>query len=174
MTQKTISKSVRTIGFLWGITGVSLILFTAIVRIAPYGLEAIRSSLSIRQWAVLFVWCLYMLITEGYKGFQKQFSPRVVARAMYLLDKPRTVDIILAPLFCMGYFHATKRRLVTTWILTLGIVLFVIIVRKFSQPWRGIIDLGVVLGLIYGLATIYYFLFRAIFRKDFDVDSEVS
>jgi len=48
-----------------------------------------------------------MLYSEGYKGFQKGYSPRVAARGHYLRDHSTLLRAILAPLFCMGFFHSS-------------------------------------------------------------------
>ncbi|MDO8266138.1 MAG: hypothetical protein Q7T41_04320 [Candidatus Saccharibacteria bacterium] len=60
------------------------------------------------------------------------------------------------------------------WSLTLGIVLIVFIVKHFSQPWRGIVDLGVVAGLSYGLVSTYYFLYFALKNLKSDINPEVE
>jgi hypothetical protein len=64
----------------------------------------------------------------------------------------------LAPLFCMGLVHATRRRLAISWGILVGLIALVIAVQRLDQPWRGIVDAGVVVGLSWGLvATLFYF-----------------
>lgn len=162
-------------GGIWGLVGISLILGDAIVRVTPRLLDALHMGLSTFQWVVLVLWCSFMLATEGYRGFQKMFSPRVAARMQYLVKHGKTIDLWLAPLFCMGYFHAIRKRIITTWTLTIGIILIILVVQFVDQPWRGIIDSGVVLGLAYGLLWVYVFVIQAFFIKhDYIVDPEVS
>lgn len=161
------------LGAVWGILGISILLGYAIVRVCGHALVAFDMGLTPLQWAVTVAWCLFMLVAEGYRGFQKQFSPRVVARARYLARNPRLIDVLLAPLFCVGYFRATRRRKIVSWSLTLGIILLVAIVRQLPQPWRGIIDFGVVLGLAYGLLWIWIFACVAFSGRRFEVDPEV-
>ena len=111
------------------------------------------------QWTFAAIWVLFMAYTEGYRGFQLRFSPRCVARAFYLAENPSTRDLVLAPFFVMGFYNGTRRRLITTWGITLGVVFIVLVVSFVPQPWRGIIDLGVVVGLSWGLlATLGHFL----------------
>ena len=43
---------------------------------------------------------------------------------------------------------------------------FVILVRLLSQPWRGILDAGVVTGLTIGCGSIVYFLYLATIRGE--------
>lgn len=147
---------------LWGIGGVVAILGKAIARLVPYALDLVDYALSPLQIAILVAWIAMMAFAEGWRGFHRQFSPRVVARALHLeaARRPRWV-VALAPLYCMGLVHATRRRLVISWILTLGIVVLVLGVRHLAQPWRGIVDAGVVVGLGIGTLSIAYFTLRA-------------
>jgi len=82
----------------------------AIYRLAPIALDLERSPMSQLHWAALIVSVAYMAYAEGYKGFHLGFAPRVVIRASYLRDNPRLSHILLAPLFCMGYIYATRKR----------------------------------------------------------------
>ena len=99
-----------------------------------------------------------MAYAEGYKGFHLGFAPRVVRRASYLRDNPQLSHTLLAPLFCMGYFYTTTRRQIVSIGLTVMIICFVLIAGLLPQPWRGIVDAGVVVGLSLGVASILYFL----------------
>jgi len=81
--------------------------------------------------------------------------------------------VTLAPLFCMGFFHATRKRKIVAWVLTLTMVTLVVLVRQIPQPWRGLIDVGVVLGLGYGMAFMVYYAAQAVFTRTFDRDPEV-
>jgi hypothetical protein len=101
-----------------------------------------------------------MVWAEGYKGFHRAFAPRVVVRASYLAANPRPLHVLLAPLFCMGYIHATPRRRLMSIALSGMIVSFVLAVRMLPQPWRGIIDVGVVAGLAVGVGSIIYYLLQ--------------
>ncbi len=114
-------------------------------------------ELSAVHWLALAVSILYMAYAEGYKGFHLGFAPRVVARATYLSANPRLLHVIFAPVFCMGYIHATKRRKLLSFGLTTMIICFVLIVRVLPQPWRGIVDAGVVTGLMLGIVSILFF-----------------
>jgi len=141
----------------WGVVGVIAILGNAIYRLTPIALAAHDVALTTIHWVVLAVWVVFMGYSEGYRAFHKAFSPRVVARAQYLAAHPRPFHIAIAPLYCMGLVHATKKRLIVSWCVTLGIIGLVLLVRQLDQPWRGIIDGGVVLGLSVGVLSIVYF-----------------
>lgn len=163
----------RFIAIFWGLGGIFLLIGSAVMRLTPHAVEAIAGGLTMFQWLIAIVWTAFMLIAEGYRGFQKQFSPRVVARAKYLSENPQPLHLLLAPFFCMAYFHATKKRKIVTWCLTLGIIGLIIIVRQLSQPWRGIVDIGVVLGLVYGLLWVAIYAVQCFSGGKFDVDPEV-
>jgi hypothetical protein len=115
-----------------------------------------------------------MLVAEGYRGFQQNFSPRVAARARHLASHPTPLRVALAPLFLMGFFGATRRRKITTWCLTLGIFLLVVAVRRLEQPWRGVVDVGVVLGLSWGLVALLVFALRAFSRRGLAYPAEIE
>ncbi|MEM6821808.1 MAG: hypothetical protein AAF558_07720 [Verrucomicrobiota bacterium] len=138
----------------WGIGGVVLILGQACWRL---GIEA-GNALNYSWTWVHYLACagivFFMAYSEGYRAFQKQFSPRVVSRGRTLLYQATWVQTVLAPLFCMGFFHATRKRMITSYIVTAGIILLVIGVRLMPHPWRGMVDLGVVVGLGWGIAAI--------------------
>lgn len=144
----------------WGVLGFAALLVKALWQLTPLALEPIREhTLSGLQVALYIGWVAFMAYSEGYKGFQRQMAPRVAARGMYAARNPRPALVLLAPLFCMGLIHATKKRLISSWVLLIGIIAAVLLVRLLDQPWRGIVDGGVVVGLGWGLtATLWYFI----------------
>lgn len=143
------------IAALWGMFGVMAIVLFAIVRLVPHVITALAADLDALQWLVLTVNTGFMAWSEGYKGFQLKFSPRVAARALYLLREPTSwATRLMAPLFCIGYFAACGRTRAFAWAGTIGIVILVLLVHRLDQPWRGIIDAGVVVGLGWGSITL--------------------
>lgn len=148
----------RTFGFIWGVGGIVLLLTFAIVRLGGVALAAGEYPLAVWQLGLALGWLLYMVWAEGYKGFHLAFAPRVVVRAEYLSRHPRPWHVVLAPLYCMGYIHATTRRRLLSMALTSMILCFVFLVRMLPQPWRGLVDAGVVAGLMVGVASILYYL----------------
>ncbi len=147
----------------WGVLGVIALIGNAVVRLTPVALEAvIAGRLGALQWTLLAGNVAFMAFSEGYRGFQRGFAPRVVSRAVHLAANPRPHLVVLAPLFCMGLVHASRRRLITSWSLTSGIVVLVMLVRLLEQPWRGIVDAGVVAGLVWGLVALVAFAARAV------------
>lgn len=171
---KNIPLIVRRIGAIWGVVGVILLLSFAVYRLFPFVTELLREKLDILQIIILLIWLVIMGYSEGYKAFGKQFAPRVVARAQYLSRSASWLRIILAPLFCVGYFGASKKRIIASIALSAGIIVLIIIVHFVEQPWRGIIDCGVILGLAIGIIYLLLYAFRALRRTAFVANPEVK
>src|SRR5687768_9538974 len=151
----------RAFGFYWGVLGVVLLIASAVYRLLPHVLALTSTPLQWQHWLMLALFVPYMAYAEGYKGFHLNFSPRVVARAAWLRQTRRPLLAWLAPLFCMGFLHATPRRKLISFCVTGGIVLLVLLVRQLEQPLRGVIDAGVVLGLVLGLVSLAYHWLQA-------------
>lgn len=164
---------IGVVGAVWGLTGVLLLLGSAIYRLSLFVIEGFSFQFLWYHWVTLVLVVLFMAYSEGYRAFQKGFSPRVAARARHLRNHPHALHILAAPLFCMGYFHAPRRRRVTSISVTVGIVVLVLLVRLLKQPWRGIIDLGVVVGLAWGLISLLVFSVLAFTSKMFPYSPEV-
>lgn len=162
------------IAVLWGILGVSGLLLSAIYRLTPRALASLDFVWSWYQWLFALVFLVFMLYSEGWRGFHQKFSPTVAARLRYLKQEGTAVDKLLAPLFGMGYFHATRRRKITSFGVTSGIIILIILVHFIPQPWRGMIDFGVIAGLGFGVVDLWYFLFLAFTRDEFDYPHEVG
>ena len=67
---------------------------------------------------------------EGYGAFQKKFSPLVVERAMTLKQSTSPVHIALAPFYSMGLMHATKKRKIVSWSVSMSVAMIVGIVKR--------------------------------------------
>lgn len=160
------------IGAIWGILGLSVLFGSGLYRLFPYTQELCGMDFYWYHWLALVGSLFFMGYAEGYKGFHLKFSPRVAARALYLKNNPTLIRVLFAPLFCMGFFHATRKRKIVAYALSTMIVGLVLLVRELDQPWRGIVDAGVLLGLGWGLVSIWIFTGQAFFSKHFDVSPE--
>ncbi|CAE8672220.1 unnamed protein product [Polarella glacialis] len=141
----------------WGVFGVCAYLGYGVQKVVPIVLDGLGSIDSWWQWGLLAANLLFFAYVEGYKGFQLGFSPRVVARSWAVSEETEQAPVwhkLLAPAFCIGYFHGTKKRVITSWAVTTGIFLVVIGVKQLANPYRAIIDAGVIVGLIWGIVSI--------------------
>ncbi len=147
-------KGIGTAGAIWATVGVLALLGFAIYRLAPIALDAHDAGMSSVEYLMALAFCVFMAYSEGYRGFQKSFSPRTAARIRYLRDRPSTLHSVLGPVFAMGFFHANRRTKIVAYCLSTGLLMLVLTVRLLHQPWRGIIDAGVVLGLTWGMVSL--------------------
>jgi hypothetical protein len=145
----------------WGLGGVAALLMQALVRLYPRAVEAIAGGLDPLQWTLLAGWLVFMGYAEGWRGFHRRFAPRVVRRAFELRQQPDALGVLFAPAYCLSLFRSTRRGKIVSWALLLGIAGLVVLVRQMPQPWRGIVDAGVVVGLGLGLASMGYHAVRA-------------
>jgi hypothetical protein len=160
MTEQQQVSPAGIFGAIWGAGGLSVVLLDAINRLSGIAMEAFDDGLSGVQWSVLVIVVVAMAYMEGYRGFQKSFSPRCAARTFYLYRNPDLLSVVLAPFFIMGFFRATRAPFLFAWVGTALIVLLVIALQISPQPWRGIVDCGVVVGLSWGLASFLAILLR--------------
>lgn len=145
----------------WGVGGVVLLLAQAIWRLSPQATSVFDGTLTPLQWGLTALWVVFMLYSEAWRGFHKQFSPRVVVRALGLAHRRQPLLVIFAPVVTMGLFYATRKRRIVSRSLLVGIVVLILLVRLLPHPWRGIVDLGVVLGLAGGLLSLLGFAVAA-------------
>ena len=150
------------IGFIWGFVGVSLILLHGITCVYPYVVTLDFSKMFWYHYLSLIISIIFLGYAEGYKGFQLSFSPRAAKRVKLVFKNPSFVNVVLSPLFCMGFFGISKKRMKITYILTITIIFLIIIIERISEPWRGIIDTGVLVGLSWGLLSFWFFCLKPI------------
>jgi len=163
------TKSMAIFGSVWGSLGVIYILAKAIFRVMPIALEPFKASTSLVftpiQWSLYAASCLFFAYAEGYKGFHLKFSPLVVKRSFTLVlgtkQGNNPINYILAPLFSMGLFAATKKRMIVSWSISIGVAIIVALVKKLSPVPRCILDAGVVVGLSLGSLSILYHYLRS-------------
>jgi hypothetical protein len=148
----------------WAVLGVTLLLAQAVIKLGLVAVDPFVTGrgLSPFESAVCVVWVAVNLYAEGYRGFQKAFVPRTVARAFHLAAEPRLLWVVLAPAYAMALFHARPRRLAVSWSIVALIVMAVALVRRLPSPWRSIVDAGVVAGLVWGLVSLFATFARAL------------
>jgi len=147
----------------WALLGVFVLLGQAMWRLGPLAWEPIeRGMLSPAQVTLYAVWVGFNAYAEGYRAFHRAWAPRVVTRAWLIAENPRALHVLLAPLVAMGLIHATRRRLVISWTLALAIIAAIVALRHVPQPYRGIVDGGVVVGLGLGVLSLVFHFARSL------------
>ncbi|MDE0659670.1 MAG: hypothetical protein OXI79_08495 [Gammaproteobacteria bacterium] len=158
------------VGAAWGLAGLTGLLVFAVYRLADVVVAGIEWPWAWQHVAVAGVNAAFMAWSEGWRGFQRSFSPRVAARLKWLRDHPSIGRVAFAPLFAMGYFGATRERLIGIYCLTGGIVVLIVFVHLLPQPWRAALDIGVVLGLTWGVVSTLVCAWRALGSETYHVE----
>lgn len=158
----------------WGAAGLAGLLVFAVLRLSVVVVDGWAVPWHWHHWLLAVANAVFMAWSEGHRGFGQGFSPRCAARVMWLRDNPTARLAVFAPFFVMGYFRATRRRLIGTWALTAAIVVAIVVVHALPQPWRAVLDIGVVVGLCWGLATFGAALWRAARAPNYPVSPEVQ
>ncbi|MEM1058691.1 MAG: hypothetical protein AAGK14_05540 [Verrucomicrobiota bacterium] len=153
------------VGWTWALAGILTILLVPIYRLSLIAWDAFFYKLMWWHWAATLAWLLFMIYAEGWRGFHRAWAPRTAARAHFLLHHPTPLRVALAPLFCMCFFEASRKRKIVAWVLTGFIIALVLIVGVLPQPWRGLIDLGVVVGLSMGVVSFLFHVLKAFYRE---------
>ena len=158
----------------WGAAGLIVLLAFAVARLSGVVVVGLESAWGWHHIAVAALNAVFMAWSEGYRGFQQRFSPRCAARVKWLLDHPSPLTAALAPLFVMGYFAAPRRLMIGVYALTAGIAVAIVIVHSLPQPWRAALDIGVVIGLCWGVASFAWSLWRVLTTQDQPVSPQVE
>ncbi len=164
---------IRLFAVVWAVLGVTLLLGFAIFRLFHHAAALSSVPMSGFHYFALLVTVIFMAYFEGYRGFQCGFSPRVAARIRFLKNNATKRTAILAPFFSLGYFGSTRSRQIAVIVLTLGLVCLVMAMNFVPQPWRGIVDSGVVVGLTWGLLSFYWFTIQALLCQHFTISPEI-
>lgn len=163
MTADSLSLRPPSLVTLWALLGVMTSLSSAIYRLSPWVIDAFTNHrLTGAQLAFVVGWTTFMCWTEGYKGFQLGFSPRVAARALAMGSERRPLYVALAPLVAMGLLNSTLKQKLRTGGVICAVIVVVAFVRRLEQPWRGLVDVGVVAGLAWGLVTLVMWFIRGL------------
>ncbi|MEO0606165.1 MAG: hypothetical protein AAF211_32345 [Myxococcota bacterium] len=158
--------------WLWATGGVVAILMQAVWRLTPRALTVFDGTLGAGYLLVAALWVAFMAYAESYRGFHRMFNPRVIVRAAGVAERPTPLHVALAPLVAMGLVHGTPRRLLVSRMLVAGIVVLILLVRWLPEPWRAIVDLGVVVGLLLGMLSLVTMAGRAALGSPPSVDPE--
>lgn len=145
----------RRIGvFVWAVAGVAFIVAEAAWRLALRGVEAVRGGLEPLEWAALAVLLVVFVYGEGVKALQRRWAPYVVERAQRVRSETSIVYAVLAPLYAMALIGPTRRTLARAWAGVAAIIAAVLIVSRFPDPWRGIVDTAVAAALLWGVGAL--------------------
>jgi hypothetical protein len=137
----------------WALIGVGALFTSAVTRLGSRGVSTLSEGLSPGQWVVLVLFTSVMVYGEGVLALQRKWVPRLLDRARAVRDESLGLRI-LAPFYGLSLVGGPVKQLLRGWLSTIAIVTAVVVVRSFSEPWRGIVDFAVASALAWGLISI--------------------
>ena len=153
------------IGYIWGFLGISYMILHGLSCMIPYVIELDFRLFKWYHMISFFGVIIILGYSEGYKGFQKSFSPRTANRLYNIFLKPTFFRVFFSPFISMGFIESSKKLKYISYGLLLMIVMFILLIGKLNDPWRGIIDAGVIVGLSWGLVSFWVSCFRVILKN---------
>lgn len=135
-------------------TAVAAIFVDAIIQLGARGIATMRAGLEPLEWVALALLLAAFVYGEGERALARRWVPRMVERARELGPQAPLRHRILGPLYAMSLVGEPRRTLARAWLGVALIVLAVLVVRGFAEPWRGIVDFAVAGALLRGLIAI--------------------
>lgn len=145
--------SLRHLAPAWTLIGVGALFTSAVTRLGSRGVSTLSEGLTRGQWVALVLLTSVMVYGEGVLALQRKWVPRLLDRARSVRDESLGLKI-LAPFYGLSLVGGPVKQLRRGWISTIAIVTAVLVVRSFSEPWRGIVDFAVASALAWGLISI--------------------
>jgi hypothetical protein len=138
----------------WGIFGVAAVFAFAVYRLGGRGIATLQGGLTPLEWLALAGLTTIFVYGEGVRALQRRYNPYVVRRVEVLRAEPRLWYRLLAPLHAISLIGAPPGILVRAWGGSAAIMVAVVVVSRFPEPWRGITDLAVASALAWGTVTL--------------------
>jgi hypothetical protein len=140
---------------IWAVLGIAVLFSRAIWALGMRGLNTVAAGLEPAEWLVLAGMVGIFVYGEGFLALQRKWVPRVCCRIACLGRIPVTTrHRLLAPLYAMSLVGAPRRAVLRAWLGVAAIVTAVLLVSRFPDPWRGIVDVAVASALAWGLVAI--------------------
>lgn len=146
----------------WAVSGVVFLLAEAAYRLAARGISTVRGGLSTFEWVILVLLTAAFVLGEGVMALQRKWAPFVISRVARLRTVTSVLYVIGAPLYATGLIGPPRRGVARAWAGVAAIVAAVLIVSRFPEPWRGIVDVAVASALIWGALALVYIAIRTL------------
>ena len=140
----------------WAVGGIVFLFGEAAWRLGMRGVATVRGGLSGFEWLALALLTAVFVYGEGYRALQRKWVPYVLARVARLRTERFLPWRIGAPLYAMSLIGPTWRTALRAWAGVAAIITAVLVVSRFPEPWRGIVDIAVAAALTWGAAALLY------------------
>jgi hypothetical protein len=144
----------------WALFGVAALFGRAIWQLGGRGVATLAAGLQPAEWLALAVLTAIFVYGEGFRALQLKWLPRVFERVESLQAASPLPHRLFAPLYAMSLVGAPLRSLIRAWLGVAAIIMAVMFVSRFPDPWRGIVDLAVASALAWALAALLARSFR--------------
>lgn len=138
----------------WAVGGVVFLFAEAAWRLGMRGVAAIRGGLTPFEWLALVLLTAAFVYGEGVRALQRRWVPYVLTRIEHLRTLPSVLYRAAAPLYAMGLVGPTPGSVARAWAGVAAIILAVLVVSRFPDPWRGIVDIAVASALVWGAVAL--------------------
>ena len=138
----------------WAVGGVVFLFAEAAWRLGMRGAATIRDGLTPFEWLALLLLTAAFVYGEGVRALQRRWVPYVLTRMDHLRTEPSVLYRVAATLYAMALVGPAIRPVVRAWAGVAAIVLAVLIVSRFPDPWRGIVDIAVASALTWGALAL--------------------
>lgn len=146
----------------WAAGGVVFLFAEAAWRLGGRGIAAVRGGLTTFEWIALAVITAVFVYGEGVRALQRRWVPSVLARVERLPSESFLPWGAAGPLYAMSLVGRSPASVLRAWAGVTAIILAVLIVSRFPDPWRGIVDAGVAAALVWGAITLLHGAVRTI------------
>ena len=146
----------------WAAGGVIFLFAEASWRLGARGIATVRGGLSAAEWIALAVITAAFVYGEGVRALQRRWVPWVLVRIQRLPLEPLLPWGAAGPLYAMSLVGRSAKPVLRAWAGVAAIVLAVLIVSRFPDPWRGIVDIAVAAALVWGAIALLHGAVRTI------------
>ena len=140
----------------WAVAGIVFLFGEAAWRLGMRGVATVRGGLASFEWVALVLLTAVFVYGEGYRALQRKWVPYVLARVARLRTERFLPWRLGAPLYAMSLIGPTWRTALRAWAGVAAIITAVLIVSRFPEPWRGIVDIAVAAALMWGAIALVY------------------
>jgi hypothetical protein len=134
----------------WAVSGIVFLFAEAAGRLGLRGIAAVRAGLTPFEWLALVLLTAAFVYGEGVRALQRRWAPYVLTRIKRLRTEPRSVYRMAAPLYAMSLVGPPRSSVLRAWAGVAAIITAILVVSRFPDPWRGIVDLAVASALVWG------------------------
>ena len=138
----------------WGVGGILGVIGYGVFQLGQRAAQVPSYELMWYHWGVLVLTTAALIYVKAYKAFYRSLAPRIAARADQVRRHPTPLRVLLAPLYCMGYFDVDPGTQLRMVVITLAMILLVVIVSLVPEPWRAILDIAIAVALALGFGFI--------------------